>query len=93
MKTLIKIPITTIFKVETTAKEDPKRLTTNDFPPTFSQFKEGSLKINETKAPQWIDVKIKTKQVGIYNDERPKTTNIGNYQNEEQTIEIIKLLK
>ena len=86
-------PIKTIFKVETTKKEDLERLTTKYFPSAFSQFKEGSRKINETKAPQWMDVKIKAKQVGISNDERPKTTNIGNYQNEEQTTEIIKLLK
>ena len=31
-----------------------------DFPATFSQFKEGSRPINEAKAPEWLDVKVKT---------------------------------
>ena len=48
-------PIRTMFKVETTDKEEA------DFPTTFSQFKEGSRPINEAKAPKWLDAKFKTK--------------------------------
>ena len=44
-------PIETKLKVETTEKEDPERLTSKYFPPSFSQFKEGSRQINESKAP------------------------------------------
>ena len=35
-------PIHTVLKVKTTDKEDIDRMTTTDFPTTFSQFNEGS---------------------------------------------------
>ena len=54
-------PICTILKVETTDKQDTDRMTTADFPATFSQFKEGSRPINEAKAIEWLDAKVKTK--------------------------------
>ena len=50
-----------MFKVKTTDKEDIDRMTAADFPATFSQFKEGSQPINEAKAPEWLDAKVKTK--------------------------------
>ena len=34
-----------------------------DFLASFSQFKEGSRQINESKAPEWMDTKVKTKEV------------------------------
>ena len=40
-----------------------------------------------------MDTKIKTKEVDISNDDRPKMARIGDYWNEEQTIEIVNLLK
>ena len=52
-------------KVESTNKPDIDRMTTADFPATFSQFKEGSWPINEAKAPEWLDAKVKTKEVDI----------------------------
>ena len=54
-------------------------MTAADFPATFSQFKEGSQPINEAKAPEWLDAKVKTKEVDISNDDRPKIANIGDY--------------
>ena len=39
-----------------------------DFPTTFSQFKEGIQLINEAKAPEWLDAKVKTKEFDISND-------------------------
>ena len=51
-------PIRTILKVETTDKEETDRMSATDFPATFSQFKEGSRPINESKAPEWIDAKF-----------------------------------
>ena len=68
-------------------------MTAADFPATFSQFKEGIRPINESKAPEWLDAKIKTKELDISNDDRPKMEKNGDYWNEEQTIEIVKLLK
>ena len=65
-------PIRIVLKVETTEKEDRDRMTVAYFPATFSQFKEGSRPINEAKAPKWLDDKIKTREVDISNDDRPK---------------------
>ena len=58
-------PIRTVLKVKTTNKEDNDQMTTADFPTTFSQFKEGNQLINETKAPKWLDAKVKTKEFDI----------------------------
>ena len=52
-------PIRTVLKVKTI--EDTDRMTVVDFPTTFSQFKEGSGLINEAKALEWLDAKVKTK--------------------------------
>ena len=64
-----------------------------NFLATFSQFKEESRPINETKAPEWLDAKVKTKEFDISNDDRPKMAKIGDYWSEEQTTEIVNLLK
>ena len=53
--------ICTVLRVETVNKEDTDRMTATDFPATFSQFKEGIQLINETKALEWLDAKVKTK--------------------------------
>ena len=45
-----------------------------DFPASCSHFKEGSQQINESKAPKWMDTKVKTKEVDISNDDRPNTS-------------------
>ena len=60
-------------------------MTAADFPATFSQFKEGSRHINESKAPEWMDAKVKTKEIDISNDNRPKMERIGDYWSKEQT--------
>ena len=39
-----------------------------------------------------MDAKVKTKEIDISNDNRPKMENIGDYWSEEQTTEIIDLL-
>ena len=65
-------PICTVLKIETTDKKEADRMTAADFPATFSQFKEGSLPINEAKAPEWLDAKVKTREFDISNDDRPK---------------------
>ena len=54
-------------------------MTAGDFPATFTQFKEGSRSINEAKAPEWLDAKVKTKEVDISNDDQPKLAKIGDY--------------
>ena len=54
-------------------------MTAADFPTTFSQFKEGRQPINEAKAPEWIDAKVKTREFDISNDDQPKMAKIGDY--------------
>ena len=54
-------PIHSILKIATTDKQDTDRMTTTDFPATFSQFKEGRRPINEAKAPEWLEAKVTTK--------------------------------
>ena len=78
-------------KVETTDKPDLDRMTAANFPTTFSQFTEGIRSINEAKAPEWLDAKVKTKEVNISNDDRPKIAKIGDYWNEQQTTEVVNL--
>ena len=68
-------------------------MTAADFLATFSRFKEGSWHINETKAPEWMDAKVKTKEINISNDNRLKMARIGDYWSEEQSTKIIDLLK
>ena len=58
-------------------------MTAAEFPATFSQFKEGSQPINEAKAPEWLDAKVKTKEFDISNDDRPKMAKIGDYWSKE----------
>ena len=72
-------PICTVLKVETTNKHGTDRITIADFPATFSQFKEGIRPINEAKAPEWLDAKVKTKEFDISNDDQLKMENIGDY--------------
>ena len=46
-------------------------MTMEDFPPTFLLFKEGNRQIDEIQAPEWMDVKVKIKEVNISDDDRP----------------------
>ena len=86
-------PIHRVLKFETTDKEDTEWRTAVDFLATFSQFKEGSRPINEMKAPKWLDAKVKNKEFNISNDGQPKMAKNGDYWSEEQTTEIVNLLK
>ena len=70
-------------KVKAIDKPNLDRMTAADFPATFSEFKEGSRPINEAKAPEWLDAKVKTKGVDISNDDRPKIAKIGDYWNDQ----------
>ena len=84
-------PIHTVLKVKTV--EDTDRITAADFTATFSQFKEGSRPINEAKAPEWLDAKVKTKEFDISKDDRLKMAKNGDYWSEEQTTKIVNLLE
>ena len=86
-------PIRTILQVESTDKEDTDRMIAAELPTLFSQFKEGNRQINESKALEWVDAKVKTKEVNISNDDWPKMERIGYYWDDEQTTKIVNLLK
>ena len=66
-----------VLKIETKEKYGSERLTTDDFPPAFSKFKEGSWKINESKALAWMGKKVKIKEFDISDDDRPKISKNG----------------
>ena len=85
--------IRTVLKVGTTDKEDTDRMIAADFPTTFSQFKEGSRPINEAKALKRLDAKVKTREFNISSDDQPKMAKIGYYWSDDQTTEIVNLLK
>ena len=44
-------------------------MTAADFPTTSSQFKEGSRPINEAKALEWLDAKVKSREFDISSDD------------------------
>ena len=64
-----------------------------DFPPQYYEIKEGKRDLDETKAPEWIDAKIKTKEINIAKEGDPKIAKIGDYCSEQQISEIVDLLK
>jgi hypothetical protein len=48
--------------------------------------------LDESKAPKWMDVEIKTREFDISIDGRPKMERIGDYWSDKQTTEIVDLL-
>lgn len=64
-----------------------------DFRPVFNEVYEDERKLEESKAPKWMDVEIKYNKVDISNDSQPKTAKVGDYWSEKQTTEIVNLLK
>jgi hypothetical protein len=40
---------------------------------------EGECQLDESKAPEWMDVEIKTKEFNILIDDLPKMDRIGDY--------------
>ena len=51
----------------------------HDFPPQYSEIKEGKRNLDETKSPEWMDAKIKTKEINIAKEGDPKMARIGDY--------------
>ena len=64
-----------------------------DFPIAFTKIKEGEQKLEETQPPDWMNAEIKTREVEISNDDRPKIAKIRDYWSEEQFVDITNLLK
>ena len=54
---------------------------------------EGERQLDESKAPEWMDVEIKTKEFNILIDDLPKMDRIGDYWSEKKTMEIVDLSK
>ena len=64
-----------------------------DFPPAYTKLKECERPINETRELEWMDATIKLKESNISNDDRPELEKIRDCQSDQQTIEIINLLR
>lgn len=56
-----------------------------EYPPHYWETKEGEMHINESKAPKWMDVKIKIKEFNTAIEGWPKMARIGDYWSEQQT--------
>ena len=86
-----------LFSPSWKSKQQTKQIPTKWLQPTSLPHSHSSKKevdrINEAKAPEWLDAKFKTKEFDISNDDRPKMAKIGDYWREEQTTEIVNLLK
>lgn len=97
------IPFSTL-KLRLSIKSQPKKKKEKDnqedeehgekyYPPHDSEIKEGEIQINESKALEWMDSKIKVKEYNISIEGQPKMAKIGDYWSEQHTTKIINLLK
>ena len=68
VKILYKISIEKKAEQDNTKEEKQGK---KDSPPHYSEIKEGKRDINESQAPEWMDVKIKIKEVNIATKEQP----------------------
>jgi hypothetical protein len=59
----------------------------------FTKIQEWDRHIEEEKPPKWMNVKLKTKDFNILNDDRPKMAQVGDYYTEKETTNIVYLLK
>ena len=76
VKTLYKIETEEMSTIENIEEEKPGE---QDFPPQYSEIKEGKRDLDETKASEWMDAKIKTKEINIAKEGDPKMARIGDY--------------
>jgi hypothetical protein len=76
-----------LYKISAEQKPDQdntqeEKVGEQDFPPQYSEIKEGKRDINESKAPEWMDANIKIKEVNITKEGQQKMTRIGDYWSE-----------
>ena len=76
VKTLYKIETEEMSTIENIEEEKPGE---QDFPPQYSEIKEGKRDLDETKSPESMDGKIKTKEINIAKEGDPKMARIGDY--------------
>ena len=79
VKTLYKIETEEKPTIESIAEEKPRE---QDFPPQYSKIKQGKRDVDESKAPKWMDAKIKIKEINIAKEGNPKMAKIGDYWSE-----------
>ena len=78
------VKVKTLYKIETEEKLNEENIEEEktgeqDFPPQYSEIKEGKRELNETKALEWMDAKIKIKEINIAKEGPPKMAKIGDY--------------
>ena len=79
-----KIKVKTLYKIETEKKPTEENIEEDkpgeqNSPPQYFEIKEGKRELNETNALEWMDAKIKTKEINIAKDNQPKMARISDY--------------
>ena len=82
------IKVKTLYKIETEEKPTEENIEEEkpreqDFPPQYSKIKEGKGELDETKALEWMDAKIKIKEINITKEVASKMARIGDYWSEQ----------
>ena len=72
-------PVRTLLSIAKANKEPEEGTHDNDFPKSFTEFKEGERHLEAKPPPEWLDAEIKYREVDISTDGRPKIAKIGNY--------------
>jgi hypothetical protein len=85
--------VKTVYSVTKEETEEHKHTEKPDFPSSYNQVIEGECQLDESKAPDWMDAEIKTKEFDISIDGRPKMARVGDYWSDKKTMEIVDLLK
>ena len=58
------------------------------FPLPFTKYKDVEFHIDESKAPNWMDTKMKIKEVDFSIEVKPKMEKRGDYWSKENTSKI-----
>jgi len=72
---IVEQKVKVILRISTTKYVD-KESEEKYFPLAYTKFKEEDRKINGSKDPEWMDAKLKIKEVDISYDNRPISRNV-----------------
>ena len=79
-----------MYKISTEKKSEQdnteeEKMREQDFLPPLLRNQRGKRDINDPKAPEWMDAKIKIKEVNSANEGQPKMDRIWDYWSDQQT--------
>ena len=72
-------PVRTLLSILKANKDPEEEPPVDDFPKSFTEFKEGERPLDAKPPPEWLDAEIKYREVDISTDGRPKIAKIGDY--------------